>query len=53
LRRNPEIKWRLRARDIKVFSDLQKKMLSCAAAYVKVGGTMAYSVCTVMPEENE
>lgn len=53
LRRNPEIKWRLRARDIKVFSDLQKKMLSRAAAYVKRGGTLAYSVCTVMPEENE
>jgi 16S rRNA (cytosine967-C5)-methyltransferase len=53
LRRNPEIKWRLQARDIKVFSDLQKKMLSCAAAYVKRGGTIGYSVCTVMPEENE
>jgi 16S rRNA (cytosine967-C5)-methyltransferase len=53
LRRNPEIKWRLRARDIKAFSGLQKKMLSRAAAYVKRGGTLAYSVCTVMPEENE
>jgi 16S rRNA (cytosine967-C5)-methyltransferase len=53
LRRNPEIKWRLRTRDIKVFSDLQKKMLSSAAVYVKRGGTLAYSVCTVMPEENE
>lgn len=53
LRRNPEIKWRIRARDIKVFSDLQKRILESAAAYIKRGGTLVYSVCTVMPEENE
>ncbi len=53
LRRNPEIKWRLDARDIKSFSDLQKKMLDSAPLYLKRGGVLAYSVCSVMREENE
>ncbi len=53
LRRNPEIKWRLRARDLKSFSGLQKQMLHSAAACLKRGGTLVYSVCTVIPEENE
>ena len=53
IRRNPEIKWRLKARNIKLFSDIQKNMLDCAVAYVKRGGTIGYSVCTVTPEENE
>jgi 16S rRNA (cytosine967-C5)-methyltransferase len=53
LRRNPEIKWRLRAHDLKSFSGLQKQLLHSAAACLKRGGTLVYSVCTVMPEENE
>jgi 16S rRNA (cytosine967-C5)-methyltransferase len=53
LRRNPEIKWRLRAQDLKTFSGLQKQMLHNAAACLKRGGTLVYSVCTIMPEENE
>lgn len=53
LRRNPEIKWRLRARDLKSFPGLQKRLLHSAAACLKKGGTLVYSVCSVMPEENE
>lgn len=53
LRRNPEIKWRLRARDIKAFAELQKKILGGGAAGLKRGGILVYSVCTVIPEENE
>ena len=53
LRRNPEIKWRLRAHDLKSLSGLQKQLLHSAAAYLKKDGMLIYSVCTVMPEENE
>ncbi len=53
LRRNPEIKWRLKAREIKEFAGLQKAILHNAAACLKEGGTLVYSVCTVLPEENE
>lgn len=53
VRRNPEIKWRRRVRHLKGCSELQKKILNNAAAYLRRGGTIMYSVCTVMPEENE
>jgi 16S rRNA (cytosine967-C5)-methyltransferase len=53
LRRNPEIKWRLAHGDIKAFSDMQRKMLSGAPLYLKKGGVLVYSVCSVMREENE
>ncbi len=32
---------------------LQREILSCAQAYVKPGGTLIYSTCTVNPAENE
>ncbi len=53
LRRNPEIKWRLTAQDIKLNADLQQRILDRAAGCLKPGGIMVYSVCTIMPEENE
>ena len=53
LRRNPEIKWRLLPEDLKTLPPLQKKILNNAARYLKSGGTLIYSTCTIMPEENE
>jgi len=53
LRRNPEIKWRISPEDIKNLASLQKGMLKSAATCVKEGGTLVYSTCTIMPEENE
>ncbi len=32
---------------------LQRKILDCAAVYCKPGGTICYSTCTVLPEENQ
>jgi 16S rRNA (cytosine967-C5)-methyltransferase len=53
LRRNPEIKWRIRPADIDDFSFLQKRLLDQAARCLKRGGTLVYSTCTLTPEENE
>ncbi|MFA4915625.1 MAG: 16S rRNA (cytosine(967)-C(5))-methyltransferase RsmB [Syntrophales bacterium] len=53
LRRNPEIKWRLSSEELKSFAYLQKKLLDSASSYVKKGGTLIYSTCTIMSEENE
>jgi len=53
LRRNPEIKWRLLPEDLESFLPLQKKILKNAGHYLKRGGTLVYSTCTIMPEENE
>jgi 16S rRNA (cytosine967-C5)-methyltransferase len=53
LRRNPEIRWRIRPEDIMELSDHQKELLSNAAKMVRPGGRLVYSTCSVEPEENE
>lgn len=53
LRRNPEIKWRIRPDDIQRQADLQKRLLDRVAEAVRPGGRLLYSTCSVMPEENE
>lgn len=53
LRRNPEIRWRLKSSEIEMLKQKQKKLLQNAAGCVKPGGSLAYCVCTTTPEENE
>ena len=53
LRRNPEIRWRIRAQDITELSARQKRLLSNAAKMVSPRGRLVYSTCSVEPEENE
>jgi 16S rRNA (cytosine967-C5)-methyltransferase len=53
LRRNPEIKWRIRPADIDDFSLLQKRLLDQASRCLKRGGILVYSTCTLTPEEND
>ncbi|HEX7534794.1 MAG TPA: 16S rRNA (cytosine(967)-C(5))-methyltransferase RsmB [Syntrophales bacterium] len=53
LRRNPEIKWRTLPADAEKCSVLQKAILENAAAYLKRGGSLIYSTCTITEEEND
>jgi 16S rRNA (cytosine967-C5)-methyltransferase len=53
LRRNPEIKWRVCPEDAEKSSLLQKAILANAALYLKRGGSLIYSTCTITEEENE
>lgn len=53
LRRNPDIKWRRHLKDPRRFGRIQKEMLDHAARFVKPGGTLVYSACTLFREENE
>ncbi|MDE2962776.1 MAG: 16S rRNA (cytosine(967)-C(5))-methyltransferase RsmB [Acidobacteriota bacterium] len=53
LRRNPEIRWRLRAEDLTRLAGLQLKLLDNAADLLKPGGTLVYATCSLEPEENE
>jgi len=53
LRRNPEIKWRALPADADKCSVLQKAILENAAPYLKRGGSLIYSTCTITGEENE
>ena len=53
LRRNPDLKWRREEENIQRLSELQFSILSNLAVYVKEGGILIYSTCTVFHEENE
>ncbi len=53
LRRNPEIKWRISGDDVRKMIALQKAILKKAALYLKKGGRLIYSTCSMLPEENE
>ena len=51
IRKNPELKWRLREADLAPFATLQKEML--ASALLLAGATVIYSTCSLEPEEND
>ena len=53
VRRNPEIKWNTSPEDLRLFPPLQREILERSAAYLKKGGLMVYSTCTIDPAENE
>ena len=51
IRRKPDIKYS--AKPNSELYDLQAKILGCAASYVKIGGSIVYSTCTLNRLENE
>lgn len=51
--RKADIKYRLKPEDIKEVSALQRTILSVVQSYVKPGGILMYSTCTLTEEENE
>jgi 16S rRNA (cytosine967-C5)-methyltransferase len=53
LRRNPDIKWKVRAKDFYRLHRLQLEMLARLANLVRPGGVLVYATCTLSPEENE
>lgn len=53
LARHPEIRWRLRPEQITEFHGLQLKILRSALEALAPGGRLAYSTCSLEPEENE
>jgi len=53
LRRNPDAKWNKTHKDIKRLAAKQKRILLKAADFVKPGGYLLYSVCSLETEENE
>ena len=51
IRRKPEIKYKEKA-ELKDLPNIQKHILDNASKYVKVGGTLIYSTCTIQDNEN-
>jgi 16S rRNA (cytosine967-C5)-methyltransferase len=52
-RRHPDGRWRISPAQLDELAELQREMLHAAAALVRPGGILAYSTCSLEPEENQ
>lgn len=52
IRRKPEIKWNRKEKDIDELTNMQYELLNNAKDYLKVGGVLIYSTCTIEKDEN-
>ncbi len=52
IRKKPEIRYK-DSGSISALPDIQTEILKNVSKYVKPGGALVYSTCTVLPEENE
>lgn len=53
IRKKPEIKYNKREKELKSLISVQRNIMKNAANYVKPGGILLYSTCTVNKDENE
>jgi 16S rRNA (cytosine967-C5)-methyltransferase len=53
LARHPEIRWKLRSEDLRDLHDRQACLLRSALPLLAADGRLAYSTCSLEPEENE
>jgi 16S rRNA (cytosine967-C5)-methyltransferase len=51
--RKNDIKYKMNRENMQTLAQLAREILNQAAAYVKPGGTLLFSTCTINPEENE
>jgi len=51
--KRPEVKDRVNSKVIKRLAKLQYDLISNAATFLKVDGSLVYSTCSILPEENE
>ena len=51
--RKPDIKYRIQPADLKELALLQRNILSVVQTYVKPGGKLIFSTCTIDKKENE
>ena len=52
LSQKPDIKLRLKEEDIPAIVDTQGRLLDTVCRYVRPGGALVYSTCSLLPEEN-
>ena len=50
IRKKPEIKWTKKRKDLKEIVEVQREILENAWEYLKTGGVMVYSTCTLNKE---
>ncbi len=54
IRKKPDLKWKnLNDRQLQIFTNLQMKILNVASKYLRPGGELVYSTCSIEREEND
>ena len=53
IKRKPDIKWQRKVEDIEEITTIQKQILQNCSKYLKKGGTLVYSTCSILQEENK
>ena len=53
IKRKPDIKWQRKQEDIEEITKLQLKILTTCSNYLKNGGELVYSTCSILKEENQ
>jgi 16S rRNA (cytosine967-C5)-methyltransferase len=53
IRRQPDVKWHRREKDIGVLGNVQWRLLKNAWQHLKPGGKLLYCTCSVLKAENE
>ena len=53
MKRKPDIKWQRKFEDIEEISKIQEKILNTCSKYLKKGGILVYSTCSIIQSENE
>ncbi len=53
LRRKPDIKWQKQKEDVEQITKIQYAILENCSKYLKTGGELVYSTCSILKEENE
>ena len=53
IRKKPDIKWTRKVEDIDEMVEIQSQILDTCSEYLRTGGRLVYSTCTVFNRENE
>lgn len=53
IKRKPDIKWQRKQEDLSEITSIQLAILEICSKYLKVGGELVYSTCSILKEENE
>ena len=53
LKRKPDIKWKRKKEDVEEINKLQMQILNTCSKYLKKGGELIYSTCSILKKENE
>ncbi len=53
IKRKPDIKWQRKPEDILEIKEIQFQILENCSKYLKKGGELVYSTCSILKEENE